>query len=683
MADLSKLSDAELMKLAKDSGIQVDALKAAEPPKADLSKLSDDELNRLAFDIEKPQENKGIITKIGETYDKYMGAPVRAGFDELVRTQPEFGKEKPSFFGNLVRAGKAFGGQFGADPNLAPTGQDIAEKRFGLSNEYRPGNVSFSAAKAGFTEPGMGGIQQKDLEKPALTPAQAVGTGLDVALDLGNVVPVGTTAKGVTKAGTAGGKMILKGTQAALEATPVVGSITKGATKTAASAEKALAGFLNPKRAANFEELSQVAAKNGIDLANAPEAVEFGKDSFISRASRVQAEGPLGQQRLENATKFFQDTTNAFDKRLADTSGGEILSRTDAGVHLREAFDRSLDNLFSEVGDTTYRQIATANPGLALDAAASKKLETKLAEIEQFAGARAGRGLSAEKAEQAQRLLNAVNAIRQTGGDFSKIVDTLQDLGEIAYKTKSTIAAIPPDIKKSRELYEALRESIFDTIKTSVNGGEEIANGLKKSNELLTEFFRNQDSVGEILGNPRLAPEQIFDRLTKNTKQIDSLKQILSPEDFNRLKGAYLESLVTRSPEGIIQFGNLRNKLTSKANSEVVKKLFSPEELQDLMDIGKLAESAGNAIMSTSGTGASNNFLGAIKDLPFRAAGESLIESQKARARGAIPALRLPEVPAEAQRLIGPGAIGAKEAIGLRLPQQITIQKRNQENRGR
>lgn len=672
MADLNKISDSELDAMIKQKS---------------LSSIPDDELDKMISAKVGPSraEPKGIIDTVGETYDKYMGAPVRAGFDELVRTTPEFGKDKPSFFGNLVGAGKAAAKQFGEDPSLAPTGKEIAQKRFGLSDSYRPATTNFSAGKLGFTEPGMGGIQQEQLEKPAATAADAAGVALDVGLDLGNIVPVGALTKAGSNAAKETGRFILSTSKAAAEALPVVGPAAKGVGKAAASAEKALSNFVNPKRAANFEELAQIAAKNGIDLNNAPEALEFGKNSFISRASRVQAEGSLGEKRLESSAKFFQDVTSAFDKKVADVSGGEILGRTDAGIHLRESFDRALDNLFNETGDLTYRKISNANPNLALDAAAAGKLESKLSEIEKFANARADRGLDAERAEQALRLLNAVKAIRKTGGDFSKIVDTLQDLGEISYKTRNSMAAIPPDIAKSRELYGALRESIFDTIKTSVDGGQEIAKGLEDSNKLLTDFFKNQDSIGEILGNPRLAPEQVFDRLTKNTKQIESLKNILSPEDFDKLKGAYLEGLVGRNAEGLINFGSLRNKLGSKANSEVVTKMFSPEELQDLADIGKLAESAGIPIMSTSGTGGSNGIRGLLKDIPFQMGAESVIESQKARARG----LALPKEAATIRNAtpganFGPGAISGKEAIGLRLPQQISIQKRNQEKeRGR
>jgi hypothetical protein len=674
MADLNKMSDSELDAMIKQKS---------------LASIPDDELDKMISAKVGPSraEPKGIIDTVGETYDKYMAAPVRAGFDELVRTTPEFGKEKPSFFGNLVGAGKAAAKQFGEDPSLAPTGQEIAEKRFGLSNQYRPGNVSFSAAKAGFTDPGFGGIQQKDLEKPALTPAQAAGTALDVGLDIGNVVPVGTLAKAGGKAVSGGAKLALKGSQAALEAIPVVGDITKGATKTAKSAEKALSSFLNPKQAENFAELSEIASKHGIDISAAPEAVEFGKNSFISRASRVQAEGPLGQQRLEGATKFFQDTTNAFDKRIADASGGEILSRTDAGQHIRDSFDNSISNLFKE-NEVRYSSIAGQNPGLPIDPKKFGELNDYLIKVADESKKAVSRAFTPQQSQQAQMLLNKIDAIWKEGYTLDGAVDVLKNVGDVAFPKGGQGLMVGPDLKKTRDLYFKLRDTIIDSIETTVPNGVEVASKLKQSNKNITEFMKSIEPIEGVLSNKNLAPEQVFDRLTKSTNQIDALKAVLPAEDFNKIKGAYMDGLIgtSRSPEGIIQFGTIRNKLGNRANSEIVKKLFSPEELQDLADLGKLAESAGNSIMSTSGTGASNGFLSTIKDLPFRAAGESLIESQKARARG----LSLPKEAAAAARDVtpkssfGPGAIGAKEALGLRLPQQITIQKRNQEKeRGR
>lgn len=668
MADLSKLSDEELLKAA---GLTPKAAAQAPEAQVDLSQLSDEELNRLAFNVEKPQAEKGLLQTVGETVDKYTGAPTRAALSELTRTENEFAKPKPSFFGNLVSAGKAFANQFGEDPALAPTGRDIAVSRGGLSGQNVKGGVSsFQAAKGGIAPEA---VAPEQIQKGnTVMPADVAGLAIDIAADPLNLVPVGALAKGASIAAKGAAKGLGRFAVGAAKMAPGGKAITEGA-------GRIIGEFVNPKRAADFAELSEIAAKNGIDLTTAPEAVEFGKNSLISRMSRVQAEGPLGQKRLDDFTKFMGDTTQAFDNKVAQVSQGSPLSRIDAGVHLRESFDRATDELFQTVGESTYDKVVKAYPGLRLSDDAQKQIASKLNGIEKFAQGQLKRGISDADRSQARGLINAVNAIRNTNGSMKQAVEELQAIGRAAYKPRNSLASIPPDIEKLRDIYSALRDGIYSTIQTDVKDGEEILGALKISNDLMTEFFGNREAIGNILGNPKLAPEQVFDRLMKNTKQIDSLKNILQPQDFAKLKGAYLDSLITRDELGNISWKSLQNALGNRSNEAVVSRLFEPGELKELLDIAKLGERAGIPIMSTSGTGASN-LIGNIKDLPARAASEMLIDTQKAKARGLA-------LPRDASRAVssgiqlGPKGISAKEAIGLKLPQQISIQQQNEERR--
>lgn len=660
MADLSQLSDEELAAIASGS--------TPAAPNSNLAELSDEDLARVAYGIEETPEPKGFLQTVGDALSMYGSAPSRAAFSELTRTSPEFAKEPPSVFGNIAAAGKAFANQFGEDPSLAPTGEEIAEKRLGLSNAPKNASASFLAAKGGIA-PESGVTPEQITKNKGTTPAMAVGAGLDLALDPLNILPVGAVAKGVGRAGEAVGKTIGRFSLEAAKRVP-------GGKATIEGTSKLINTFTNPKRADDFAELASIAEKNGIDLADAPEAIEFGKDSLISRASRVSAEGPLGQPRIEKFQKFMGDTTEAFDSKLSQISGTAPLSRVDAGVHLRQAADRAVEDLFETVGEATYGKIAKANPGVALNPEAAKDIASKLDEIESFAQGKLKRGLSDVDKSQARGLLNAVAAIRRGDGSLAATVEELQAIGKAAYKPQNTLAAIPPDIQKLRELYGSLREGVFKTVEKDIAGGEALVKELKEANELMSSFFGSEQKIGDILGNSRLAPEQVFDRLTKNTDQINALRNLLRPEDFAQVKGAYLDSLLKRDELGNISWKQLRNSLSSRQNQAVIGALFDPSELKELVDIAKLGERAGIPIMSTSGTGASNSIMGTIKDLPSRMGLESLIDAQKNRARG----LQLPKEAVGAAKTpirLGPAGISAREAVGLRLPQQISIKENN------
>lgn len=665
MADLSKLTDAELMELAGQGAPKGEA--AAPSGGVDLSGLSDEELNQLAHGIEKPQAEKGFWGTVGDVVDRPR-AVVTSGLNELLRTENEFAKPKPSFFGNLFSAGKAALNQVTESSDNAPTFKDIAVNRLGVSDKpfWSGAQSNFAAAKAGI-DPSGGVSPEQITQSQSISPADLVGVVGDQLSDPLNYVPVGAVAK----LGGRAAKGAVKAGMEGIEKLPLIGGTAKGV-------EKALTGAISPKIAEHFGELAEVAAKNGIDLNNAPEALKYGKDSFISRGSRVLAEGAFGEPRLERFRKFMGDVTGAFDQKVATIAQGAPLSRVDAGISLRQGFDKSLDNLFDTVGDTTYNQVTKSLPGLKLNEEAAKSLGSKLNGIRKFALGRVERGLSAEQVEQGQRLINAVDAIERTNGSVKQAVEALKDLGDIAFKSKNSLAAIPPDIAKSRDLYFSLRDAITDTIRRDVQGGEQIAGALEISNSMINDFFKTSDSIGNVLGNPKLAPEQVFERLTKNTDQIKALQKLM-PEEFAKIKGAYIENLIgPRTEDGLIKWTTLRNSLENRANKDVVNAMFSPAERKELDDIIKLAEKSGIAVMSTSGTGASQGFWNMLKDLPAKAVLEGSVEFQKKRA-----GLNLPAAAQKAAQPIrfGPAGIGPKEAIGLRLPQQISIQQQNEERR--
>lgn len=217
-----------------------------------LMDLSDDELGLVASGQEMPKgivekalefggKAAGLANKAFEKIERYGNAPLRAGADELLRTENEFGKQKiggdvtaagrvgqvvaglaypagfltvPKFGERTARAGEAVATQFGRDPNLAPSGARIAEKRFGMSDEkYLPlGKAVIYGSIPGQTLEMISTITNKPsltkgIKDVKVSPADVVGFGIEGALDATDLIPVGKVAgvfargtkKGVTK----------------------------------------------------------------------------------------------------------------------------------------------------------------------------------------------------------------------------------------------------------------------------------------------------------------------------------------------------------------------------------------------------------------------------------------------------------------------------------------------------
>jgi hypothetical protein len=130
---------------------------------------------------------KGVASA-GSAIDSVTGAPSRAALGKI--------QEGASPRDTVA----AFASQFGADPETAPSGRDLA-KGFGAYD------IPASDAVPGlYNETGEGWRLQRG-GAADFTPEGVIGTGLDVATDWTNLVPVEAAAKLAGKVGVQVAKM--------------------------------------------------------------------------------------------------------------------------------------------------------------------------------------------------------------------------------------------------------------------------------------------------------------------------------------------------------------------------------------------------------------------------------------------------------------------------------------------
>lgn len=218
-----------------------------------ITEESSGELNKPsgAVVIEEPEE-EGILSSIGgaalqkvgefgQFIDKYTGAPTRAAVHELQKD-----------WKNVGGAAKKFGSQFGEDPNLAPTGKDIA-RYAGVTDEsvsdvlpwaYSETGEGLPLKKGGWADPTASGV---------------VGLGVDIAADPTNLIP---------------GKAV---SYAAKKAGPV---LSKFATKTASTLSGLPEGTISTY-AKNLPDINKAIKTYGQDIATASDDVRTGYASAI------------------------------------------------------------------------------------------------------------------------------------------------------------------------------------------------------------------------------------------------------------------------------------------------------------------------------------------------------------------------------------------------------------------
>lgn len=557
-------------------------------------------------------DERGLVTQVLEGIDSYTGAPLRKAVGTFQDTN------------SLAQTGSAFIDQFGENPSLAPTGKEIAANA-GLSTE----NVSIprSAMQMADDARVFNGKVPVKTHSEVVSPAGMAGVALDAALDITNLLPF------------AG--MAAKGAKNALKAGVSASGVTKGATfvkagetvaDTAAATIKAtkesriqLSKLFKPDIVPDFKETKNILLKNNIPANYVPEALEYGERSIVSRLARNTAEGPLGGDALEKHYKFVQDVSKATEENISKISNGVIPSKGEAGRVLRDGYETGVENFFSQM-DFTYNSIIESAPGIQLTPASKKIIDSKMAGIEKSAIGLTRRGITATDRSQGKELLNAISAYRNAGPSLKQQKEAMQMIGRTAFKVNKAGAELPSDIRSLREMYFSLQKGFTES--TRAHLGDDIANALIENNRQMSKHFTERGPLAKVLESAK-ADEEIFETLVMrgNSKQIGALIKILPEENIKQLKAAYLDNLLSRNADNVINFRSTRNVFNSK--KEKLLNVFSVDELQDIEDLLKVGDKAGQATLSSSGTGASNMFADIKGALQNKIGGDALLENMK------------------------------------------------------
>jgi hypothetical protein len=147
---------------------------------------------------------------------------------------------------------------------------------------------------------------------------------------------------------------------------------------------------------------------------------------------------------------------------------------------------------------------------------------------------------------------------------------------------------------------------IVNTVRRTL--GDKMAQSLTENNKKIHEFLKEKALVADVLENEKLAPEKVFNRLIQNgdSKRIKVLVSLLPEKDVHQLRGAFLDNLVSRKADDKLPLASLKKALDRK--DPVVSALFSEDELTSFKDLIDVGNRLGDAVLSTSRTGASLAF---------------------------------------------------------------------------
>lgn len=630
------------------------------------SDFSELDPNKFIMELEGREEKKeeGVKDKLikgliafGEAVDSVGGAPARAAVGELQKgiglpdptasvdeqlMQQGFiiNQEQPRGFGESMSAAAKAAGNVFLEPSKvsqAPTGKEIVQQT-GIDEAIgeipiRDMVMSSPLAPLAVGAEALG--KSPEFMDETVEPSTVLGLGAEAMIDPFVLVPAGSFGK-VVKGTGKGAKMAVKGSAKAVDvATGLKTSQTlDDIGRSADNLFNAVKKRLKPTMADDYDKMLDIAKRHGIDEGVLPEAVEFGKESAVSRASRHLAEGPLGEQKLKQYIQARSQVDNAADATIEAVSSNRFIDHADAGNYILDSYNNGVERVFNSM-DMTYKNVGTQVPGMTLTESATKKLNSKLKGVEKYAKGLVKRGITASDKGQGKQLLEAVNQIRKAK-NYKQTVEALQMIGRHSFKAKGqSLADIPVDIQKMRKLYFSLQEAVTDTVRTNL--GDDIANQLIKNNETLTKLFGDTSVIGQVVNVKNVDPETVFQKLVAKggSKKIDALKSVLSPEEIQPLKAAFLESLVKRNADGEILYrSTLKNINQNPKNKVILNALFdNPKEIEGFTEVLKLGDRMGDPVLSYSGTGASNAFAKFYEETKAAMTDDVMLENLKRQAR--------------------------------------------------
>jgi len=376
----------------------------------------------------------------------------------------------------------------------------------------------------------------------------------------------------------------------------------------------------------------KIAEKHGIQKELLPEAVEFGKESSVSRSARAMAEGPYGEQRLKNFYKAHDQVSDAIEKSNEIISPIKFRDEIDAGEFISNSIDNVRKNI-QENGEATYSVISQSFPDMELSKGAKSNITKKLNEISKFAIGRIEFGIGTQKKE-ASNLLKAVSSLKKAERSIPNTIEALKNIGEEAFKSDKFGVREAVDKKRLKDLYFTYRENLVKSIEDNYGDyGKEVADSLKQNNKSWSDFLKKREVLSSVLDKENISPERIYKQIVASgdSKKLDAIKELIPESDFQAIKRSFLESKIAKNVDDRVLYGTTYKNIDK--NKQILNRYFEPEELTSLGELVDLGGRMGDPVLSSSGTGASNQFMKFFDKLSEGIQGESSLEYAKTRAR--------------------------------------------------
>lgn len=537
------------------------------------------------------------VSAVGEFVDSYGGAPTRSAIRATQEGENPF---------------SAFYNQFGEDPSLAPTGQEIAEN-FGVPNEDMEATPQQRMLPSGAM-----------LRPYKTNPSKVVGTAIDIAADPLNVVPVGAVAKGIKGTGRAAksARNVLRSTQKidasqvqAANATADAGAAARASMSGGGLEAEQTGKLFNYKKPETLDELrnwkpqgkqGQLVGKERLaeiekavpDLQTKP--LKYHYDMMENPKAMKDLKLTFENLPTKDAKKIAAYNQSMVDEsadKIAETvkqiSGGNTpKSMTEAGDDfigtIKEIYDSertALAPAFERLAKTRRKVSPEESQGLIVAIGENTRLRNLLRQSDETGRISLAKNTPRSGiSDQEHRVLSQVIDDLNDGMSFEELQKTREFLRK---QTDPLNPAATSEINNVRSIMLSQMEEL-----AAKNGPE--VHGTFKS---YAQNERLRENVEKIIGGKIEAidsvysanPDRVVKRIFSNPNYAETVRKYVGPEKFNDMVGAYINNGLEKAYDSARGFSPSKARNWINKNSEFIAKYASPEtqkRLSSLADYG-------------------------------------------------------------------------------------------------
>jgi hypothetical protein len=321
-------------------------------------------------------------------------------------------------------------------------------------------------------------------------------------------------------------------------------------------------------------------------------------------------EGPAAQTQTANLADRSQAEWAAQARRearlqkglesdISDLGGGIATDAIRAGNNAKIGLKEGVDRLIGDL-DVSHNKIVKERPDLMISTEGQNALEDALIEVNDLSDMAKQLDIGAGEAGELERLSNKAME-SQSYSDLNKL---RRFVGRQISKGK---------FDKDSEYLKSLGRmyaGINDALMLSLDG--ETAASLQANNKIISSVLKD-DALFTSIYNRDIGGEKVLQSITNDSRKIDALRTLLTPEQFDEVVGGYLSLKVKPKKDEKIAAAGVRAMLTN--NDPVISTMFKgrEKELNDFKELLYLGEDI-QGIRATSGAERNPTNWGAAAD---------------------------------------------------------------------